>query len=96
VPEFGVRLALGAAPSGLLRGVLLEGLRLVAAGLALGLVASLALSRLLAGVVTEVSPRAPTTLAAVAATLLAAGALACWLPAWRATRVDPVTALRAE
>jgi len=96
VPEFGVRLALGAAPSGLLRGVLLEGLRLVAAGLALGLVASLALSRLLVGVVTEVSPRDPTTLAAVAITLLAAGALACWLPAWRATRVDPVTALRAE
>ena len=96
VPEFGVRLALGAAPSGLLRGVLVEGLRLVAAGLALGLVASLVLSRLLAGVVTEVSPRDPATLAAVAAVLLVAGALACWLPAWRATRVDPITALRAE
>ncbi len=96
VPEFGVRLALGAAPSGLLRGVLAEGLRLVAAGLALGLVASLALSRLVASVVTEVSPRDPATLAAVALTLSVAAVVACLGPALRATRVDPIQALRSE
>jgi putative ABC transport system permease protein len=96
VPEFGVRLALGAAPSGLLGTVLRQGLLRVGAGLLLGTLASLGLSRLMAGVLTEVSPRDPTTLAGVAGTLFLAGVLASWLPAWRATRVDPIRALRAD
>ncbi|HSC27543.1 MAG TPA: ABC transporter permease [Vicinamibacterales bacterium] len=96
VPEFGVRLALGASPSQLLRSVMFEGLRWAALGIAAGLVASLALSRLLAAVVSEVSPRDPATLAAVAAIILAAAAAACLGPAVRATRVDPIEALRMQ
>jgi predicted permease len=95
-PEFGVRLALGASPSRLRRGVMIDGLRLTAAGIALGALATLALSRLLARVVTEVSPRDPATLMVVAAVLFAAAAAACFGPARRATRVDPVEALRAQ
>jgi putative ABC transport system permease protein len=96
VPEFGVRLALGAPPTRLLGGVLGGGLRLVGIGLVLGTLGSLALSRLLEEVLSEVSPRDPLTLAAVIVTLLAAGVLACLAPALRATRVDPAVALRAE
>ena len=96
VPEFGVRLALGAAPSRLLRAVVAEGLWLVIAGLTAGTLAALALSRLLDGVLTELSPRDPATLVAAIATLFVAGAVASLVPALRATRVDPVTALRAE
>lgn len=94
VPEFGVRLALGAAPSTLLRSVMIEGLRLVAVGLVVGLIGSLLLSRLLGSVLTEVNPRDPMTLAAVSLTLLVAAAAACLGPALRATRVSPLVALR--
>jgi predicted permease len=96
VPEFGVRLALGAPPSDLLRAVMSEGLRLAAVGIVAGTLASLALSQLLAAVVTEVSPRDPGTLAGVGAILIVAAAAACVGPALRATRVDPITALRLE
>jgi putative ABC transport system permease protein len=95
-PEFGVRLALGARRSRLLGAVLADGLRLVGIGLVLGLLGSLALSRLFDEVLSEVSSRDPLTLAGVVAVLLAAGVLACWTPALRATRVDPAVALRAE
>jgi putative ABC transport system permease protein len=93
-PEFGVRLALGASPPALLRTVMIEGLRLTAAGVVAGLLASLALSRLLGHVVTEVSPRDPGTLVAAGAVILVAAGAACLGPALRATRVDPVKALR--
>jgi ABC-type antimicrobial peptide transport system permease subunit len=86
VPEFGVRLALGASPSGLLRSVMIDGLRLAAVGIVAGTLASLALSRLLAAIVTEVNPRDPRTLAAVGAILFVAAAAACLGPAVRATR----------
>ncbi|MGH9350388.1 MAG: FtsX-like permease family protein [Vicinamibacterales bacterium] len=96
VPEFGVRLALGAPPSDLLRAMMIERLRLAAVGIVAGTLASLALSQLLAAVVTEVSPRDPGTLAAVGAVLLVAAAAACFGPALRATRIDPIQALRLE
>jgi hypothetical protein len=95
-PEFGVRLALGASPSRLRRGVMIDGLRLAAAGIGLGALATLALSRLLASVVTEVSPRDPGTLIVVAMALFVSAAAACYGPARRATRIDPVEVLRAQ
>jgi len=96
IQEFGVRLALGAQPSALLRLVMKEGFRLVGSGLLLGAVAALGLSRLLDGVISEVSPRDPLTFAAVALMLLLAGGLACYLPARRAAKVDPMIALRCD
>jgi ABC-type antimicrobial peptide transport system permease subunit len=96
VPEFGVRVALGARPGQLLRAVLLEGRRLVAAGLALGTLVTLVLSPRLFSALSEVDPRDPLALAAPLVVLLAAGALASLLPALRATRVDPVRALNTD
>jgi len=96
VPEFAVRLALGARPTGLLGGVLGRGLQLVGVGLALGTLGSLALARPLDGVLSEVSARDPLALGAVSVVLLAPGSLAGWAPAWRALRVDAAVALRAE
>src|SRR5262249_45095949 len=93
--EIGIRMALGAHPRDILRLVMGQGVRLAAVGIALGLLAALAAGRLLAGVLCEVSPAAPGTLAAAALVLSAASLLACWVPARRATRVDPTVALRA-
>ena len=94
--EFGVRLAVGATPRALLAHVLGGGFRLAAAGLAIGLCGALALAHLMSRLLYEVPPHDPVTLAAVAAVLLAVGLLACWLPARRATRVNPIEALRTE
>ncbi len=94
--EFGVRLALGARPSDLLRGVLGRGLRLALAGLALGLAGFWALSQLLQHAVTEIHPRDPGTLLLTAAVLALTSLLACWMPARRAAKVDPMQALRCE
>jgi hypothetical protein len=96
MPEFGLRLALGASPADLLRRVMIEGLRLAAAGIVLGALGSLVLSQVLASIVTEVSPRDPVILSAAGAALLAATAAACLGPALRATRVDPIRTLRLE
>jgi SAM-dependent methyltransferase len=96
LPEFAVRLALGARPSALVRGVVGEGLQLIAAGLLIGIGGSLALSRVFEGRVTEISTRDPLTLGVVALVLLGAGALATWVPARRAARVDLVSSMRAE
>jgi ABC-type antimicrobial peptide transport system permease subunit len=76
--------------------VVLEGVRMTAVGLVLGLAGALALSRLLASLLYGVGPRDPVTYAAVAALLAAVTLLACWLPARRASRVDPLAAIRAE
>ena len=94
--EIGLRLALGARPRDVLRMVVREGVGLVVMGLALGIAGALALTRLLVSSLYEVSPTDPTTFAAVPAVLVAAALLACWLPARRATRIDPMVALRCE
>ena len=94
--EIGIRIALGADPQGVRRMVLGQALRLTVAGVAVGLVASLALSRTLAGLLFDLSPTDPATLACVAALLSGVAALASYLPARKATRVDPLIALRTE
>ncbi len=94
--ELGVRLALGAPRGALVRLVVGDGMRLAGAGVALGLVVAFALARLLAGVLYEVSPADPVTFGVTALALAAAGLAACAVPAWRASRTDATTALRAE
>ena len=94
--EIGVRMALGASPGDIVRRVLQRGLALAAAGLAAGILAALALSRLLSSLLFGVGAGDPVTYAVVSAILLVVSAAACWIPARRATRVDPVTALRSE
>jgi ABC-type antimicrobial peptide transport system permease subunit len=79
-----------------MRLVLGEGMRLVGAGLVIGVVAAVMLSRFIAGLLFDVTPRDLTVFAAVPVLLAAAAALASYLPARRATRVDPVLALRGD
>ncbi len=94
--EIGLRMALGAQPINILQSVLGHGLRLTFAGLVIGLAAALAFTRVLRRFLYEVSPSDPLTYAAVAALMLAVALLACYVPARRAMRVDPVIALRCE
>jgi putative ABC transport system permease protein len=95
-PEIGVRLALGADGKNIFALVLKRGLTLAGLGVALGLVASFALTRLLRSLLFEVSAADPLTYAGVALLLLTVAVLACALPARRAAKVDPVIALRYE
>lgn len=94
--EIGIRAALGANAGRLRRLVFVSGMRLALAGLALGLVASLAMTRVMASLLFGVGSRDPLTLAAVPVILGAVAALACYVPARRATRVDPMVALRFQ
>lgn len=94
--EFGVRIALGASPDDLLRMVLRRGLGLAALGVAIGLGASWGATRFLATVLYETSPCDPATYAGVAMILLLVATVACWLPARRASQINPNGALRAE
>ena len=94
--EIGIRLALGASPARVRNGLLGQGLALAAAGTAIGLAAALALMRLMAGLLFGVTPRDPLSFAGVAAVLVGVAAVAVWLPARRATGIDPVQALRSE
>ena len=94
--ELGVRLALGASGSSVMRIVLKEGLQLVALGLGIGVGISLLSGRLIAKILYHVNPTDPATLTAIAAMTLVVCTIACAVPALRAWRVDPVTALRAE
>jgi putative ABC transport system permease protein len=94
--EIGVRMALGARPADVLRMVLREGTTLVALGVVLGIAASLILTRLLEGMVYGVKVRDPLIFAAVNVLLVVVSLAACYIPARRATRVDPLEALRYE
>jgi ABC-type antimicrobial peptide transport system permease subunit len=94
--EIGIRMALGASRGAVLQMVLRQGLLLVLIGLALGTIAALFLVRLMKEVLYGISPTDPLTFLAVAAVLLAVAALACLLPARRATAVNPINALRAN
>jgi putative ABC transport system permease protein len=94
--EIGVRIALGAQWSDVLKLILRSGMSLVIIGLTIGLAGALALTRLLATLLFEVSPSDPITFGAVALCVILATLLACYIPARRATKVDPLVALRYE
>jgi predicted permease len=94
--EIGIRVALGAQPAEVLGMVLRHALTLAALGMGIGLAGALALSRAISGMLFGLSPSDPATLGGVAALLAAVALLASYIPARRATRVDPVEALRAE
>jgi putative ABC transport system permease protein len=94
--EIGIRMALGADAGRVARSVVREGMRVAGAGVFAGFVIALLTTRLASGLLYGVSPRDPLTLTTVVATLLAVSALANYLPARRAARVDPLTALRQD
>ena len=94
--EFGIRMALGETPNRTRWSVILRGMRLVGLSLGLGLLAALAASRVLAGFLYGVDAGDPLTFAAITAMLSVVALIACYLPARRATSVDPMVALRAE
>ena len=95
-PEIGIRMTLGAQPGAVMRLILREGFVQAAIGLAIGLAGGVALMRGFRTVLYQVSPADPITLAAVAVILLGTTLLACFVPARRAMRVDPVEALRGS
>jgi len=94
--EFGVRLALGASPGDLMRLVLWRGVSLVGIGTAIGAAGALGVTRLLGGILYGVTATDWPTYAAVAAGLILVGGVACYIPARRATRLDPAVVLRSE
>jgi len=94
--EIGTRMALGALPRDVLRLVLRQGLRLLVIGVLVGLAGALVLTRFLRSLLFEISPTDPATFAAVAVLLCVVGFMASYLPARRATRIDPMIALRHE
>jgi putative ABC transport system permease protein len=94
--EFGIRLALGEDPRQTRLSVVLSGMRLVLLSIGIGLVGSLLVTRLIAGLLYEVQPADPITFAGIGLLLAGVALLACYLPARRATRVDPALALRSE
>jgi putative ABC transport system permease protein len=96
VREIGIRMALGAQIGDVLRMVVVEGMKPMLLGLAIGLVGALALGHVVSKLVYGVSPADPATFTAVSALLAAVALAASIIPAWRATRVEPVKTLREE
>lgn len=96
IPEVGVRLAFGARPGQVVGTMVKEASIPIAAGLAIGLIAAFFLTRVIATFLFQTTPHDPLAFAAVAVILAAGGAVAAWIPARRAARVDPVVALRAD
>jgi ABC-type antimicrobial peptide transport system permease subunit len=94
--ELGIRMALGASAGGILKLVLSQGMRLALLGLGIGLLGALGLSHSLTNFLYGVSPFDLRTLASVVAMLIVVCLVACLIPAWRATRVHPMIALRGE
>jgi putative ABC transport system permease protein len=94
--EIGIRMALGAHQSTVLTQVMRQGLMLTALGIVLGLAGALGLNRLIASLLFGIQPTDPATLAVVIVAILLVAAFACWLPAWRASRVNPSVVLRAD
>jgi len=94
--EIGIRMALGAQREQVLRGMLADGLRPALIGLLLGLAASAGTTRFIKSMLYETQPLDPGAFAAVAALLMASAALACMVPAWRASRLNPMRVLRTE
>jgi putative ABC transport system permease protein len=96
IQEIGIRMALGASPANVLRMVIRQGLMPVAIGVGLGAAGSFALARVIASQLYGVTPTDPATFLATTAIVLAVACIACWIPARRATKVDPMIALRYE
>jgi len=94
--EIGIRMALGADRSSVLADVMTQGLLLTASGVFVGLAVAFTLNRLMASLLFGVRPTDATTMTAVVATIVIVAAFACWLPAWRASRLDPNVVLRAD
>lgn len=94
--EMGVRVALGASTGNIMNLVVREGVKTVAAGVAVGLLLALSLGSIVASMLYETSPRDPVVLIASSLTMLCVAVIACSIPAWRASRADPLSAMRAE
>jgi ABC-type antimicrobial peptide transport system permease subunit len=94
--ELGLRMALGAGVKDLLVLVMSRGLQLTAAGVGIGVVAAVMLTRLMGNVLYKVSPRDPIAFGTAFIILVVVAFVACFLPAWRATRIDPVQALHEQ
>ena len=96
IPEFGLRLALGAPPSGMQLMVLLQAMRLALGGAVIGLAVALVLARVMSSMIYNVSPADPFTFVSVVTMVVAIALLACYLPARRAAKANPMAALRAD
>ena len=94
--EIGIRMAFGASDTNVFRLVVGQGMRLAGLGIVIGVVAAFALTRVMQTMLVGVSATDPVTFAAITALFLAVAALACWVPARRAARLDPIVALRTE
>ena len=96
IHEIGIRMALGAERGQVLAMVIAQGMRLAILGVGIGTVAGLALSRVMSALLFGITATDPATFVSVSALLLAVALAACSIPAWKATKVDPILALRCE